>query len=151
MGLHKHLPFPTSVVTTLILVTCWCHTATTYYCNKQFCSVETAGYNNPCERQNCSTIGFRQFLDPGKCNCCQYCFHYLKLNDTCDKVSPQKPSEMCGPHLTCEEGEKPSDPATCQKSSKFLFLKSNISKVTNISRLPLTYFVVKNINVSDFF
>lgn len=61
-----------------------------FYCSDTICEEELR--QRPCpERRNCSTIGFRTFLDPSQCNCCQYCFDYLQENDTCSLNSPQKP------------------------------------------------------------
>lgn len=118
---YKISPHSIITVINIILLTFNYHPAATYFCNELLCTEETASYNNPCQApRNCSTIGFRTFLDPGKCNCCEYCFDYLEEDDPCDEISPQKPIEMCGPHLTCTRGKKSSDPTTCQRSDFFL-------------------------------
>lgn len=86
-----------------------------FYCSDEFCVEELRARPCPAKR-NCSTVGFRTFLDPSPCNCCPYCFDYLKENDTCSLNSPQKPIEMCGPYLSCEPAPREEDPATCQLS-----------------------------------
>jgi hypothetical protein len=87
-----------------------------FHCSEEFCT--EVRRLNPCpETRNCSTTGFRTFLDPSECNCCNYCFDYLVEDDTCSPSSPQKPVEMCGPFLTCHETDNPSEPSTCKTST----------------------------------
>lgn len=63
-----------------------------FYCSDLFCENRLREFPCPAKR-NCSSVGFRTFLDPSECNCCDYCFDYLNENDTCSLTSPQKVSE----------------------------------------------------------
>lgn len=115
---HRFLLFIVICLSSSILLLVVSQEDRTFYCSEEFCTETTR--LSPCPaKRNCSTIGFRTFLDPSRCNCCDYCFDYLKENDTCTTVSIQKPLEMCGPFLECKEAEKETDPSTCKRSITF--------------------------------
>ncbi|CAL8143252.1 unnamed protein product [Orchesella dallaii] len=136
MAKFNHADFAISKTTAVIcfIVTLFAchHEVFSFYCTDSYCAEQTSEYMFPCpEARNCTNMGYRTFLDPDVCNCCEYCFEYLKENDTCTTMSEQKPTEMCGPHLTCvaedtgvakcrritsapdEPDDKPKDPNFC--------------------------------------
>lgn len=93
-----------------------------FYCTESFCEEYTASYNKPCPKitNNCTKTGYRKYLDPEICNCCEYCFDYLKEGDTCTTASHEKPLAMCGPQLRCVLQNAESEDGKCQKSISHL-------------------------------
>lgn len=89
-----------------------------FYCTESFCEEYTASYSKPCPAitNNCTKTGYRKYLDPEVCNCCEYCFDYLKEGDDCTAASHEKPLEMCGPQLMCVLENIESDKGKCHKS-----------------------------------
>lgn len=133
------------VFSTLLCLTSFNDVAFSFYCTESFCAEQTAPYNSPCQPvSNCTKIGFRKFLDPDTCNCCNYCFDYLEENDICETLTPTKPTKMCGPHLKCEIGERDTDPATCQKSKCIGQIKLVFVITFSIDGLHIRYSSILN-------
>lgn len=102
----------------ILLILTLTNVSVCFYCTEKFCEDQTAPWATPCpDVRNCTKIGYRTFLDPSPCNCCEYCFDYLKENDTCEISTHQKPTEMCGPHLKCVTQRTESQEAKCEKSN----------------------------------
>jgi len=101
-----------------------------FHCSTEFCVEKTRLAPCPDEVRNCTTTGFRTFLDPSECNCCSYCFDYLKEDDICSPSTNQKPVEMCGPFLTCIPSTSPTLPSVCKTSEMTLKLLEHFIRVT---------------------
>lgn len=88
------------------------HPNNKFDCTPEFCDIHLE--LNPCPQvRNCSTAGYRDFLFPGPCNCCPYCYDYLEEGKSCRKTEYTMLTEICGPYLECAG---PDENETCEPS-----------------------------------
>jgi hypothetical protein len=93
-------------------------------CNAAYCEDNQITCTTP---RNCTTVGFRTFLSPKICNCCEYCYDYLKEDGNCKTSSQNLPSDMCGPKLQCEEVNDEQKCVPSKYASTMVFINALLS------------------------